>query len=123
MFKNGLHFVCNNREKHYYGLNCVLRTLIFSKNNIVCNTNYPVPDADELCYGNLTHASEIRTPNYPYFYGGGLNCLWTLQAPLGQFAALNITKIHLAPLVNAIQVYIYNNHKSYVYFIDIGMNN
>ena len=62
------------------------------------------PLTDTLCRVNLTSSSEIHTPNYPYYYGGGLHCLWTIVAPRGRYAALNITFVQLAPPVQIIKV-------------------
>ncbi len=60
-----------------------------------------IPD---FCRISLGTQGSLMSPNYPYYYGGDLDCLWEIRAPERQYAALNITLLRLAGAVEDIIV-------------------
>ncbi|XP_037797105.1 protein SpAN-like [Penaeus monodon] len=64
----------------YLGPNCACRCPPGTSGSTcadIIGSYYPTP----VCGGNITEATTIKTPNYPYKFPKGTNCVWWIHAP------------------------------------------
>ena len=55
---------------------------------------------------NLTQDGEavIRSPGFPFSYGQGLNCTWTIDAGPSKFVKLEIIYVFLAKTITQVEL-------------------
>ncbi|XP_063596673.1 blastula protease 10-like [Penaeus indicus] len=64
----------------YLGSNCACKCPPGTSGSTcadITGSYYPTP----VCGGNITAATTIKTPNYPYKFPRGTNCVWWIRAP------------------------------------------